>query len=91
MNSIPPDPSPITYPCDFPIKVMGPQVAGFVETIAGVIQQYDSGFDATSIEKRPSSKGNYLGLTVTVRATSRDQLDAIYRALTSHPMVKYVL
>jgi len=91
MNDIPPDQSPITYPCDFPIKVMGPQVPGFVETMTTLVKQYDSDFDATSIEKRPSSKGNYLGLTITVRAISRDQLDAIYRALTSHPMVKYVL
>lgn len=91
MNDIPPDQSPITYPCDFPIKVMGPQVPGFIETIAALVKQYDSGFEAGSIEKRPSSKGNYLGLTLTVHAVSRDQLDTIYRALTSHPMVKYVL
>jgi putative lipoic acid-binding regulatory protein len=40
---------------------------------------------------RPSTKGNYLSLTVTVRATSREQLDNLYRALSSHPMVKMVL
>jgi putative lipoic acid-binding regulatory protein len=40
---------------------------------------------------RPSPKGNYLSLTVTVRATSREQLDNLYRALSSHPMVKVVL
>jgi putative lipoic acid-binding regulatory protein len=43
------------------------------------------------MEMRPSAKGTYLGLTVTVRATSREQLDNLYRALTSHPMVKMVL
>jgi putative lipoic acid-binding regulatory protein len=40
---------------------------------------------------RPSSKGNYLALTVTVRATSREQLDNLYRELSSHAMVKVVL
>lgn len=85
------EPSPITYPCDFPIKVMGPRVAGFVESIGTVAQQFDPSFDPATIEQRPSSKGNYLGLTITVHATSREQLDSLYRALTSHPMVKYTL
>ncbi len=40
---------------------------------------------------RSSKDANYLSLTATVRATSREQLDALYRALTSHPMVKIVL
>jgi putative lipoic acid-binding regulatory protein len=40
---------------------------------------------------RPSAKGNYTGLTVVVRATSREQLDDIYRTLSGHPMVKIVL
>jgi len=43
------------------------------------------------IEERVSSGGNYTGLTITVRATSQEQLDNIYRALTGHPMVKVVL
>jgi putative lipoic acid-binding regulatory protein len=43
------------------------------------------------VELRPSSTGKYLGVTITVRATSREQLDDLYRALTSHPMVKVVL
>ena len=48
-------------------------------------------FDADSVEHRPSSSGNYLGLTITVTATSREQLDELYRTLSSHPMVKVVL
>jgi putative lipoic acid-binding regulatory protein len=90
-NSLPPEPSPIEYPCDFPIKVMGPHAPGFVASIGAVAQQFDPTFNPASIAQRPSSKGNYLGLTLTVHATSREQLDALYRALTSHPMVKYVL
>ncbi len=90
-NSLPPESSPIEYPCDFPIKVMGPHTPGFVESISALAQQFDPRFNAAAIAQRPSSKGNYLGLTITVHATSRAQLDALYRALTSHPMVKYVL
>jgi len=81
----------IEYPCDFPIKVMGHAHPEFEQTIVTVIRQFDGGFDATSIETRPSSGGKYIGLTVTVRATSRAHLDDIYRALTGHPMVKVVL
>ena len=51
----------------------------------------DDEFDAASVEQRPSKAGNYLGLTITITATSREQLDAIYRELTSHPSVKLVL
>jgi len=86
-----PGESLLEFPCDFPIKVMGNAHPEFQQTIVAVIREFDGGFDAESVETRPSSGGNYLGLTVTVRATSRAHLDDIYRALTGHPMVKVVL
>jgi len=79
------------FPCDFPIKVMGKAHPEFAETIVMVVRQFDEALDASRVETRPSSGGNYTGLTVTVRATSRAHLDDIYRALTGHPMVKVVL
>lgn len=88
---IPPEQSLIEYPSRFPIKVMGAHVEGFVEAIAMVAVQFDPEFDAATIEQRPSKGGNYLGLTITVTATSREQLDELYRTLTTHPMVKVVL
>ncbi|MDE2202280.1 MAG: DUF493 family protein [Burkholderiaceae bacterium] len=88
---IPPEQSLIEYPSDFPIKVMGKSHDAFVETIIEVVRQHDPAFHEGRLERRPSSGGNYLGLTVIVRATSREQLDALYQALTSHPMVKIVL
>jgi putative lipoic acid-binding regulatory protein len=81
----------IEYPSAFPIKVMGPKVDGFVHAVTTIARQFDPGFDAATVELRDSSKGNYLGITITVTATSRAQLDDLYRALTSHPMVKVVL
>ncbi|QID16372.1 DUF493 family protein [Nitrogeniibacter mangrovi] len=81
----------IEFPCDFPIKVMGVRVDDFAQTIAEVVVRHDSGFDVACMEMRPSSKGNYLSLTCTVRAVSQAQLDALYRELSSHPMVKVVL
>ena len=94
----PPTPQPgarkdslITYPSLFPIKVMGPKVDGFVNAITTLARQFDPAFDASTVELRDSSAGNYLGITITVTATSREQLDDLYRALSTHPMVRVVL
>jgi putative lipoic acid-binding regulatory protein len=84
-------PSLIVYPCAFPIKVMGQRVDGFVHALTHIAQQFDPKFDASTIELRESKGGKYLGVTLTINATSRAQLDEIYRTLSSHPMVKVVL
>jgi len=91
MRDIPPEQSLIEYPSAFPIKVMGPNVDGFAAAIVQVAQHFDPGFDAATLEQRPSKGGNYLGLTITITATSREQLDELYRTLSTHPMVKVVL
>lgn len=91
MKDIPPEQSLIEYPSAFPIKVMGANVEGFAAAIVQVAQQFDPGFDPATLEQRPSKGGNYLGLTITVTATSREQLDELYRTLSTHPMVKVVL
>ena len=86
-----PTDSLIEYPSDFPIKIMGIMQDTFAQTMVDVVQRHDPDFHAGKISMRPSSKGNYLALTVTVRATSREQLDNLYRELSSHAMVKVVL
>ena len=88
---LPRERSLIKYPSAFPIKVMGVQAEGFVEAIVHIAQQFDPAFDASTVELRPSKAGNYLGITITVTATSREQLDELYRTLSTHPMVKVVL
>jgi len=91
MREIPPEQSLIEYPSAFPIKVMGAHVDGFAEAIVSIALQFDPTYDPATLEKRPSKGGNYLGLTITVTATSREQLDELYRTLTTHPMVKMVI
>ncbi len=86
-----PPESLIEYPSQFPIKVMGIKSDGLVHAISLIARQFDPGFDATTIELRESKGGKYLGVTVTVTATSREQLDELYRTLSTHPMVKVVL
>ncbi|MBL0728473.1 YbeD family protein [Piscinibacter sp. HJYY11] len=91
MKTIPPEESLIEYPSKFPLKVMGENVDGFVHAVTQVAKNFDPGFDASTVEMRPSSGGKYLGVTITITATSREQLDELYRTLTTHPMVKVVL
>ncbi len=86
-----PQASLIEYPCTFPIKVMGLQVDGFVQAMCTVARAFDPAFDEASLELRASSGGKYQGVTLTVLATSREQLDELYRTLSSHPMVRVVL
>lgn len=91
MREIPAEESLIEYPCRFPIKVMGVNVDGFVHAITEIARRFDPEFDAAEIELRPSSGSKYLGVTITIHATSREQLDELYRTLSTHPMVKVVL
>ena len=91
MPTAPTSDSLITYPCAFPIKVMGAQVDGFVPALTQVASAFDPKFDASTIELRQSRGGRYLGVTLTITASSREQLDELYRTLSTHPMVKVVL
>lgn len=81
----------IEYPCEFPLKVFGQQQAGFAQAVLEVLNKHDPEFLASSMEMRASKNARYISLTCTIRATSREQLDNLYRDLTSHPMVKMVL
>jgi hypothetical protein len=81
----------IEYPCEFPIKVMGTSQAGFAQTIVDIVQRHAPDFDPATLEMRVSRARKYLSVTATIRATSREQLDALYRELSDHPMVVMVL
>jgi hypothetical protein len=70
---------------------MGKRVDHFVHAIVEVVQRHAPDFDPSTVEMRVSKEGNYLSVTATIRATSRAQLDALYRELSSHPLVKVVL
>jgi putative lipoic acid-binding regulatory protein len=81
----------LEYPCDFPIKVLGRTQAGFAQTILEVVRSHAPDFDGSTIDMKTSRRGKYLSLTCIIRATSREQLDDLYRALCDHPMVVMVL
>ncbi|MBK7416587.1 MAG: DUF493 domain-containing protein [Dechloromonas sp.] len=81
----------LEFPCDFPIKIMGKAEDTFAEVMLSIVTKHAPDFDATRMELRASSGGNYMSITCTIVATSKPQLDAIYMDLTAHPMVKVAL
>lgn len=81
----------LEFPCRFPLKIMGERHDAFAVTIFDVVRRHAPDLAMHDVVTRESSSGRYLSLTVTVTATSREQLDTIYLSLTSHHMVKVVL
>jgi putative lipoic acid-binding regulatory protein len=81
----------LEFPCDFPLKIMGLAQDNLAQEILGVIHQFAPDYNGKNMEMRASSSGKYVSLTCTVNAQSKAQLDDLYRALTSHPLVKVVL
>jgi hypothetical protein len=81
----------LDFPCDFPIKVMGRKAPGFAQFVTEIVRRHAPDFDPATVEMRPSRQGRYLSVTCVVRATSREQLDALYQELCDHPSVVMVL
>jgi hypothetical protein len=71
------------FPSDFPIKVMGRHDSNLRALTQAVIERHAGPLAEASVRTRTSSDGNFLALTYVVRATSRKQLDDIYRELTA--------
>ncbi|MFN2309573.1 MAG: YbeD family protein [Gammaproteobacteria bacterium] len=81
----------LRFPCDFPIKVVGHGEADFELEVIARIRCHAPDLSEGAVRSRPSQGGKYLAVTVTVRATSQAQLDAIYRALTDWERALMVL
>lgn len=81
----------LSFPTDFPIKVMGRRSDDFAQLVLGIVMKHAPDFDAATLEMRPSKNGNFLSVTATVNAQSKQQLDDLYRELTSNPQVLMAL
>ncbi len=75
-------PELLEFPCRFPIKAMGRSKAGFRDRVVALVLEHAELFDDQAVTVSPSRAGNFESVTVVVRATSKDQLDRIYHALT---------
>ena len=91
MNPQDPEKPLLTFPCEFPMKIMGRREDGFAQLVSEIVMRHAPDFDPGTIEMRSSKQGRYLSLTVTLQAKSREQLDALYKELSGHPMVIMVL
>ena len=80
----------LEFPCAFPLKVMGLAGEELAQAVLEVVLRHAPDYDGSTMEMRASSSGKYLSLTCTIQATSKPQLDALYRELSSHPLVKVV-
>ena len=79
------------FPCEFPLKVMGRSSADFRAVVLDIVQRHAGAIAPDQIEERPSKHGNYISLTCTFQATSREQLDNLYRELSACEQVLKVL
>ncbi len=76
--------SPLKFPCDFPIKAMGKSDCNLDVTVVEIVRRHAPDLREGATRTRDSKQGNYIAVTVVVRATSRAQLDAIYQDLVDH-------
>jgi putative lipoic acid-binding regulatory protein len=82
---------PLSFPCAFPVKVMGEADASFETCILEIVQRHAPDYDTSTLETRRSRGGKYISLTCTINAVSKSQLDALYRELSAHPRIKAAL
>jgi putative lipoic acid-binding regulatory protein len=83
--------SALEFPCQFPIKVMGMESAGLQEIAIQIVESHTGKLAESAVRLRPSSKGKFVSVTITVTAESQQQLDAIYQSLTAHEAVLFAL
>lgn len=81
----------IEFPCHFPIKIMGLHCSEFEIAVLEIIRRHSPDLAEDAIRSRPSKGNKYLALTITIVATSREQLDNIYRELSAHELVTMAL
>lgn len=73
--------SALSFPCRFPVKVMGRATTEFRQTVLDVLSLHVPDVGENDLQYRDSRDGNFLSITVEIEATSREQLDSLYQAL----------
>ena len=83
------DESLLKFPCDLPIKVFGRNDPGFRDAVVKIIESHYG--KAYTLAEQQSKQAVYVSLTITVRAESRQQVDAVYRDLVASELVLMAL
>ena len=84
MDELNDQPEGLTFPCEFPVKAMGPVDSGLPEAVRHIVSQHAPEISEAHLHTAHSSGGRFMSVTVTITARSRDQLDAIYADLQAH-------
>lgn len=85
------DETALEFPCEFPIKMMGRESAKFRATARGIVEKHVGAIDDDAVQASLSRNGRFVSVTVTITATSKRQLDDIYRDVTAHEDVLMAL
>lgn len=85
------DETALEFPCDFPIKMMGIDTPEFRSTVRALVEKHAGPVDDDAVKVTPSRTGRFVSVTVTFSAQSREQLDDLYREVTSHDAVLVAL
>ncbi|MGI9199576.1 MAG: YbeD family protein [Woeseiaceae bacterium] len=81
----------LEFPCDFPIKIMGRESAEFQTLARSLVEKHTGPLTDDAVVSSLSRNGTFVSVTVTVVAQSQEQLDNIYRELTSNDEVLMAL
>lgn len=81
----------LEFPCRFPIKAAGRAGVGLEALVIEIVRRHAPDLDETLVSVRESSAGNWVSVTLVIEATSKTQLDAIYRELSAHEQVVWAL
>ena len=83
--------SVLQFPCEFPIKMMGRDTPEFRSTARALVENHVGGVGDERVQASISRNGRFVSITVTITATSQQQLDDIYRDVTAHDDVLMAL
>ncbi len=81
----------LKFPCQLPVKVMGNNHTDFEHEVVMILRKHVPDLGEGAVRSKPSRTAKYLAVTATSTATSKSQIDTLYRALHAHPDVKMML
>lgn len=69
--------SPLQFPTDYPIKVVGRPSDEFRARVHAIMLRHAPTLDADRVSERLSENGNFLSISYTIVAESREQVVAL--------------
>jgi len=81
----------ISFPCDYPIKVVGDTRTGLHEDVYEIVLKHDPSLTTDKVSQRTSRKGNFISISFMLRAVGQEQLEALFDDLKELEAVRMVL